>query len=191
MNPYLTIPKAAIVTYTGRMIEPLNPDPAEIDILDIAHALSNQCRFTGHTSEFYSVAQHSVLVSRYCDPDDALWGLLHDASEAYLSDICRPVKRFTEWGEGYGDVEIELMRAVGDAFKLPDLKPDDFGLSMPASVKWADDVLLRTEMRDLMPEGVIETMDAGDTLDEELFGWAPERAKEEFLLRYKEITDAG
>jgi hypothetical protein len=187
MNPYLTIPKAAIVTFTGRMIEPLNPDPAEIDILDIAHALSNQCRFTGHTSEFYSVAQHSVLVSQHCDPEDALWGLLHDASEAYLSDICRPVKRCTEWGAGYETVEAILTLSVAQAFNLPDPGGDQI---MPPSVKHADDVLLRTEMRDLMPEGVAETMPPGDTLDEELFGWAPERAKEEFLNRYEEIINA-
>ena len=184
---YLTIPKAAMVTYSGKVIEPLNPDPDQIKITDIAHHLSNQCRFTGATKEFYSVAQHSVLVSHVCDPKDALWGLLHDASEAYLSDICRPVKRFTDWGAGYGDVEIELMRAVGDAFNLPDLDPDSWGLGMPLSVKKADDLLLRTEMRDLMPEGLSDTI-PGEMLKEEITPWTPKAAKLRFLNRYAEIV---
>lgn len=188
MNPYLTIAPSAIVTYSGRVIEPLNPDPSQIDIEDIAHSLANQCRFTGHTREFYSVAQHSVLVSEVCDEEDALWGLLHDASEAYLSDIARPIKRFTDWGKGYEDVEIDLMTAVGDAFNLPDLTPEDYGLSMPASVKKADDVLLRTEMRDLMPMGVDATM-PGEQLEEEIECWTPKDSKLRFLERYFEITE--
>ena len=188
MSPYADIPNDAIVTFSGRMIRPLSPDPAQIDLEDIAHALSNQCRFTGHTREFYSVAQHSVLVSYECDPEDALWGLLHDATEAYVSDICRPVKRFTEWGKAYEDVEVELMRAVGDAFDLPDLKPDDYGLSMPSSVKRADDLLLRTEMRDLMPDGVEDTL-PGDTLEGELVCWTPKDAKLAYLERFYEITE--
>ena len=181
---YKDIKPSAIVTYTGRVIEPLNPDPAEIDILDIAHALSNQCRFTGHTHTYYSVAQHSVLVSRHCAPEDALWGLLHDASEAYLADIPRPVKRFTEWGKGYLKAEAFLTLAIVRTFDLPDPGGD---LIIPPSVEYADDLLLRTEMRDLMPDGVVDTM-PGECLEEELFGWTPERAKEEFMKRYMDIT---
>lgn len=196
MRTYADIKPSAIVTFTGRVIEPLNPDPAEIDILDIAHALSNQCRFTGHTNEFYSVAQHSVLVSRHCAPEDALWGLLHDASEAYLADIPRPVKRFTDWGRGYLDAENTLMFSVIDAFdleghSLTHLRPREMKyaiINMPMSVKESDDLLLRTEMRDLMPEGVLDTL-PGETLEGELFGWSPPKAKIAFLDRYKEIMD--
>src|SRR5271165_7548492 len=83
-----------IQTYTGRVMYPLDPRPEEINIIDIAHALSNLCRFTGHVRTFYSVAEHSVRVSQHCDPKDALWGLLHDASEAYLADMSRPMKRY-------------------------------------------------------------------------------------------------
>lgn len=186
---YSTISPSAIVTFTGRVIEPLNPDPAEIDVLDIAHALSNQCRFTGHTSEFYSVAQHSVLVSQHCSPEDALWGLLHDASEAYLADIPRPVKKFTSWGTAYLKAERELMHKVALAFDLDMRGFATSAAGMPISVKLADDLLLRTEMRDLMPEGVLDTM-PGETLEGEIFGWSPDVAKIQFLERYAEITDA-
>lgn len=137
------IPDSAIVTYTGKIIETLNPDPGQICVEDIAHALSNLCRFTGHTKEFYSVAQHSVLVSSLCPKEDAMWGLLHDATEAYVSDIARPIKKFTEWGSGYLDVEAALMEAVCERFGLD---PE-----MPASVKDADDKLLVAEIHALMP----------------------------------------
>jgi hypothetical protein len=80
-------------TYAGRHVHILNPRPADIYIQDIAHALAHTCRFAGHTPAFYAVAQHSVLVSELLTPDLALWGLLHDASEAYLHDLTRPLKR--------------------------------------------------------------------------------------------------
>ena len=74
-------------TYTGIQFWPLDPRPEEIDIQDIAHALSLLCRFNGHCQRFYSVAEHSVHVSTILAPEFGLWGLLHDAAEAYLSDI--------------------------------------------------------------------------------------------------------
>ena len=86
-----------IATYTGRMMDPLTPDPSEIDVRDIAHALSFLCRANGHFPTFYSVAQHSLA----CCAEAKALGLskriqlaclLHDASEAYLSDVTRPVK---------------------------------------------------------------------------------------------------
>src|SRR4051812_6540197 len=80
-------------TISGKAFFPLDPRPADVDIQDIAHALAFQCRFGGHVKEFYSVAEHSVRVSLICAHEDAKWGLLHDATEAYLSDIVRPVKR--------------------------------------------------------------------------------------------------
>src|SRR4051794_32940266 len=90
-----------IITSTGKWFDVFNPNPADVDIEDIVHALSMQCRFTGHTKEFYSVAQHSVLVSLTCPSVDALYGLVHDGSEAYLSDIARPVKKHPAFGPFY------------------------------------------------------------------------------------------
>src|SRR5687767_12883862 len=79
-------PKRFIQTYSGRTVEPYDPDPAAICVLDIAHHLSMLCRFTGAVRQFYSIAQHSVLVSALCDPEDALAGLLHDAEEYVFAD---------------------------------------------------------------------------------------------------------
>jgi hypothetical protein len=79
-------------TYTGRQFWPIDPRADEIDIVDIAHALSQQCRFAGHCKSFYSVATHSWHTSNVCNSENALWGLLHDAAEAYLVDLPTPIK---------------------------------------------------------------------------------------------------
>jgi hypothetical protein len=129
-----------IQTYSGKKIYPLDPRPEEICIEDIAHALSNICRFTGHCSEFYSVAQHSVYVSVHVSKQNALWGLLHDASEAYLCDIVRPVKNSVEL-IGYKALEHRMQSAIGEVFGLSPV--------MPEEVKMYDNILLITEARDL------------------------------------------
>ena len=95
----LTTPEEEIFlpTCTGRRVHIAAPLPEEIDVEDIAHALSHTCRFAGHVPVYYSVAQHSVLVSELIEGRRAaLWGLLHDASEAYLHDLTRPLKRAIE-----------------------------------------------------------------------------------------------
>ncbi len=81
-------------TCSGLKIWPMDPRPEEICLNDIAHALSMICRFSGHTKKFYSVAEHSVFVSHHVKSENAIYGLLHDSSEAYISDIIRPVKVF-------------------------------------------------------------------------------------------------
>lgn len=130
-----------ICTYTGRQFWPLTPRAEDVDIEDIAHALSQQCRFSGHVRRFYSVAQHCVEVSKRCAPEDALWGLLHDAAEAYLTDLSRPVKHAPEM-EPYRDAEDKIQRAVCERFGLDPVTP--------ASVKAADTVELVTEASQLM-----------------------------------------
>jgi hypothetical protein len=114
-------------------------DPQDVRLEDIAHALSLQCRFNGHCREFYSVAQHSVLVSLATPPGDAVWGLLHDATEAYCGDLVRPLKRLLP---EFDAIEGQVLEIVAQRFGLV--------LPMPASVKAADDVLLATEARDLL-----------------------------------------
>ncbi len=103
-----------IRTFTGKMINPLDPDPALIDIVDIAHALSHQCRFGGHTKGFYSVAQHSLFVSSAIqEKSQQLAGLLHDATEAYLLDIPSPVKNQIT---GYRQAEDRLSAIIAAKF---------------------------------------------------------------------------
>ena len=132
---------AWIQTHSGRRFNPIKPNPDAIVIQDIAHALSMQCRFSGHCKDFYSVAQHSVLVSYICDSQDALWGLMHDASEAYLVDVPRPLKRSGKF-QAYLDFEEVMTQAICRRFGLP--------FKEPPSVKRADTILLATEARDLM-----------------------------------------
>src|SRR5438552_3035736 len=89
-----------IQTFTGKKFFPLEPNADDICIEDIAHSLSMQCRFNGHSKQFYSVAQHSVLIASWWFgdyPKLAKYALLHDASEAYLSDIPRPLKQLPEF----------------------------------------------------------------------------------------------
>jgi len=80
-----------IETYTGKQFYPLDPYPEDIDVRDIAHALSNLCRFTGHCRAFYSVAEHSIYVSTHVPKTMALQALFHDAPEAYIADISGPL----------------------------------------------------------------------------------------------------
>jgi hypothetical protein len=130
-----------IQTYTGKLFWPLDPQKDEIDIEDIAHALSNICRFTGHVKDFYSVAQHSLLVSDLCQ-SNKLSGLLHDGSEAYICDIARPVKRLDEM-RSYREVEKIVQTAIFSAFSLE--YPE------PREVKQADDWAVFIEANALMP----------------------------------------
>lgn len=138
-------------TFTGRQFWPMDPRPEDVCLEDIAHALSLQCRFAGHCREFYSVAEHSVRVSRAVEsvlPDEMapeprrlmlLAALLHDASEAYLVDVPRPVKPYLV---GYREAESRVMVAVESWAGLYGSYTHDH-----EAVKCADEALLRTEAR--------------------------------------------
>lgn len=133
-------------TSTGKLFDILDPDPWAIELEDIAHALSNICRFGGHTYRgFYSVAQHSVLVSELCDTADARVGLLHDATEAYLGDVISPLK-LQPGMETYRAIEAEMAEAIAARFEFP----GDYGAPLPPSVELADRLAVFLEMRDLM-----------------------------------------
>lgn len=164
-------------TRSGRQFYPLDPRPNDIDIGDIAHALAHCCRFGGHVREFYSVAQHSVLVARQCPPDLRLWGLLHDASEAYLGDMVRPLKlHMTE----YKTAEKKVMTAVIQHFGLPAIEPP--------LVKYYDAVLCVTEGRDLMGNPDWAARGPLAPLKEIIKPLAPDFARNEFLNYYAELT---
>lgn len=172
--------KSWIQTYSGRKFSPLDPYPDAIVIIDIAHSLSMQCRFTGHTKSFYSVAQHSVLVSYICDSADALWGLLHDASEAYLTDVPRPLKRSGKF-DAYLEFEKNMQNAVCTRFNLP--------LVEPPSVKIADTILLATEARDLMAPLHSDWVLPVQPLPFKIESVGPQEAKNMFMRRFFELTN--
>jgi hypothetical protein len=105
-----------IATYSGKHINVPNFNIDGIDIYDIAHSLSLKVRFNGHIKIFFSVAQHSLLVSSYCSNKfEALFGLLHDASEAYIVDIPSPLKKTTVFDE-YRKLEKKLQSNIYEKF---------------------------------------------------------------------------
>lgn len=133
-GPYIT-------TFTDKKFYPSDIRPIDIDITDIAHALSNQCRFGGHTIEFYSVASHCLLVSKVLPPELKLQGLLHDASEAYLVDVPRPIKYLPDFNR-YREIEAAVQKVIYKKFGCNWPDPDE--------IHKADNLLLATEARDLM-----------------------------------------
>ena len=169
------IDKTVMQTHTGKLIDLQKFHADDVRLLDIAHALSQINRFTGHLKHPYSVAQHSVMVSHLCPPEDALWGLLHDASEAYLGDVARPLKVMLPQ---YVTVEKSVQRAIAQ----------HFGLSwpIPETIKVADNRALIAEKQALMlvdHEWGIEVEPAN--LPVVPMGW--QEAKQLFSTRYLEL----
>ena len=179
--------KPFIETRSGLSFWPLKPKVGDILIGDIAHALANQCRFSGHTLYHYSVAQHSVGVSQLLDREGysqviQMWGLLHDASEAYLVDLPSPLKRHAGFAY-YKTAEKRLMHAVCRRF--------DFPLKEPEAVRWADAVLLACEARDVMPFRKEHWSKLEEKPDPSILitKWTPEFARERFLVRYRALKE--
>jgi hypothetical protein len=140
------------------------------------------CRFNGHTKKFYSVAQHSVIVSYICEPEDALWGLLHDAPEAYLIDIPKPLKILPEL-RALVEVENKVQEVICSHFGLP--------LKEPASVRHADQCALYTEKRDVMPRDMTKEFSYPlkyKTLSVPIIPLLPDQAERLFLDRYYELV---
>ena len=167
----------SITTYSGVRFWPLLPNPDDILIEDIAHSLSLQCRFAGHARVFYSVAEHSVRVSQLCRPEDALWGLLHDASEAFICDVPAPLKSLPAF-EAYRAAEHDLQQLVAARFGLP--------AEQPTSVTETDQSMLRIEMRDLLTAGSTDRKKAEQTLSITK-PWSPRMAEGRFLSRFHRL----
>ena len=160
-----------IVTFTGRRFYPLAPRIEDLNIEDIAHALSNICRFTGHCRQFYSVAQHSLLASQYAPDWLKLSMLLHDASEAYLCDVSRPVKHAPGMA-AYRAAEQRLQNLIGQRFGV---FFDD------AWVHTIDNRMLMTERRDLTNTAQTWSVDNLPPYEEVIVPMAPVQAELAFL----------
>ncbi|MEY2688424.1 MAG: hypothetical protein RL375_2622 [Pseudomonadota bacterium] len=170
-----------ILTWSGKSFDFTRPHGGGIDIFTIAHALSQLCRFTGHTRSFYSVAQHSVAVSHLVPAEHALAGLLHDAAEAYIGDVSAPLKMLLP---DYKAIERRVEAAVLAHFGIgPDLHP---------SIKRADLIMLATEQVQLMPvtPDIWSWQDSGDIgpLDEEIVPLDPVMARRAFMNRFAQLT---
>lgn len=176
--------KDFIITFSKQKFSPLHANAEEIDIIDIAHALSLMCRANGHIKHFYSVAQHCLNCSREAEarslPEEIqLACLLHDASEAYISDITRPIKRSLPQ---YLEFEEILQNQIFDKFRLAHLTEEDF-----LQVKEIDDCLLYYELLELMNEEIFEEqpeiISETDLIQRDFFG-----VKEAFLAEYNRLV---
>lgn len=125
---------AYLGTYSGKCVDVLDPKPEDIDIVDIARGLSNLCRFGGQLKRFYSVAEHSIWVSKMVPPDLALQALMHDAPEAYLVDLPTPIKRNLPL---YYEIEHKLHVVIAERF--------GYDPAMPEAIKTADARMCATE----------------------------------------------
>jgi 5'-deoxynucleotidase YfbR-like HD superfamily hydrolase len=177
-------PGPYLQTVSGRWVNPFDPDPAQLDAGDIARALANQCRFGGHCRVFYSVAQHSVIVSRLVeerggDVEEVFAALMHDATEAYLGDMPHPLKHRSPLGAAFREAEAHLEQAIRERFGLR---------SGVREIKEADRALLATERRAFSAETWHwPELEGVEPLDLELSAWSPEQAADEFAARYAEL----
>jgi len=178
-------------TYSGRQFWPLDPCSSDVDITDIAHSLALQCRFAGHCRVPYSVAEHSVRVAMLVrewlhmdatDPAPRRWvlaALLHDAAEAYLVDLPRPVKRCVQ---GYAEAEAHLETVIAVRFDLP------HDPALGALIKRADNVLLATEARDLLGPHPAPWAGLPEPLPRLIHPWPWTFAEKRFLEVFAEVA---
>jgi len=169
-------------TYSGNMFSFTDPGPEDIDIGDIAHALAHQCRYGGHSKRFYSVAEHCVLLSRWCHgvgypAEDVRTALLHDAAEAYVLDLPRPLKACVP---GYKQIEEYVEKTVNATLEIPYPKP--------AWLKTLDLRMIVDERRQAMSRsGNAWDVDGMAPLGVNLRFMSPERAKDAFMLDLQSI----
>jgi len=200
-------------TYSGLKFWPLDPRPEEVFIKDIAHALSMTCRFNGHVEKFYSVADHSVHVHRiyinrlYAQAPDTdskqvmsvfdflrspraqLCALLHDAAEAYMGDVIRPIKRSLPVLK---EMEEQIQAAVLQKFGL-----QETALMAHHSIVQADAIMLITEKRDVVADGPGTRRELGEWVgerwlkpdDDHIAPMSPERAEAAFLLLFNNLQE--
>lgn len=169
-----------ISTFTGKHFDFINITMDDICIEDIAQGLSNECRFAGQISQFYSVAQHSVCVSQIVPPEYALEALLHDASEAYCKDLPSPLKALLP---EYKVIEKNVQKVICYKWDIP--------RSISSVVHYADLTMLATERRDLDVDGdnfwpILEGVPASDLIN--VSPLSPIQARAMFIYRYNQLT---
>lgn len=172
--------KSCITTGSGRFFDLLAPQEYDYDIEEIATSLSNLCRYTGHVNTFYSVAEHSVLVSRLVPANLALCGLLHDASEAFVGDVSSPLKKLVPQ---YQEIENGVQKAIANHFDLP--------YPYPKEVHEADKKMYWSERQTVADNGVKDTLwhqDRRAARKVSALGMSPTMARRMFMSRYKELT---
>lgn len=170
-----------IQTLSGKRFDYINSSVDDVDIEDIANALSNICRFAGHVPEFYSVAQHSVLCSQIVPPEFAFEALMHDAAEAYCQDIPQPLKRLLPDYKRIEQMVDDLIRAK---YGLP--------TDMSKVVKYADLTMLATERRDLdIDDGtrwaILDGIPCSDLI--QIIPLRPGQAYGLFMNRFNELME--
>ncbi len=165
-----------MLTFTGKTVNVGGLRPADIDIIDIAHGLSMTCRYGGHVTRFYSVAEHSVHMSRWVPPEHALQALLHDASEAYLGDVIKPLKDLLP---DYMEIEWHAERTIAGVFGLP--------LELAPIVREADRRIVADERALLCPHAGPSTT-GREPLGVEIGAWRQPCAELIFLQRFRELT---
>lgn len=167
-----------VSTYCGNRFYPLRPEIDQVSIEDIAHGLAYQCRFNGQTREFYSVAQHSLMVASLVPPELRMAALLHDAAEAYLGDMVKPIK-----------VLLPEFSALEE--RVSDIIAAFFGIDFSdyAPIKQADLIALATEKRDLMPHSTESWayLAAISPRPETIITLSPGEAKHQFLQKFHRL----
>lgn len=170
-----------IQTYTGKKFDYLKATADDIDIEDIANALANICRFSGHVQDFYSVAQHSVLCSQIVSVEYAFEALMHHAAEAYVQDMPAPLKALLP---DYRQMEQMVDDLIREKFSLP--------RDHSQVVKRADLTMLATERRDLeIDDGtrwsVLDGIQPSEVID--IRPLRPGQAYALFMNRFNELTE--
>lgn len=168
-----------IQTFSGRRFYPADPRAEDMDINDVAHALSMVCRFNGHVRFHYSVAQHSVLSARQAEPEYAYEALHHDDSETWITDLTRPVKHMLP---PYVTMESNIDR----------VKCQWLGLPFPKSpaVKLIDDRMLVTEASQLLGgrgEAWWREPHWPQPFDIKIEPWEPAYAEAQFLIEHERL----
>lgn len=172
-----------IETFTGMKFDILDPNPEHIHIIDIAHALSQLCRYNGHTMAYYSVAQHSVIVSNLAKPEDALTALMHDAAEAYIGDMAYPIKHMFPL---FKEIEDNIQTVIAAKF--------GFQHPMPQYLKEIDRNISGNEAESLMSSRG-DWWNGGEGYPKvpglHIKSFLPEEAREMFLRRFEELKQGG